>query len=316
MKRILAACLLAVFLQAFGDGPALAQAVGPCSYKFGFKALYDQIPNVVGSCGENEHFEPSTGNTLQKTSGGLLVWRQADNWTAFTNGSTTWILGPYGLVRRPNAGPLFDWEAAAVAQTAPRVAAPALGPPLVTSFATLTDARGRQLGAFVRSIVDDLDLYWDGVFRTSGRAYHGPRAVWLEGHVVASACGYGPTNSPMYCVPDESLYLPGPYFAEFWQRNLDTPVAVIMAHEWGHHIQHLFGLSPARLSSEIRFELQADCLSGVFIGYANSRGWLEPGDLAEALATPLDAGSQGHGTGEQRLRAFLWGYNGASCGEL
>jgi hypothetical protein len=63
---------------------------------------------------------------VQRTAGGLLVWRQADNWTAFTNGITTWINGPEGLAARPNAGPLFPWEAAT-----PAAAAPAAAPPPV-----------------------------------------------------------------------------------------------------------------------------------------------------------------------------------------
>jgi hypothetical protein len=64
----------------------------------------------MGDCKEIEHFELSTGNSLQQTVGGLAVWRKEDNWTAFTNGSTTWLLGPCGLQTRPNAGPFFSWE--------------------------------------------------------------------------------------------------------------------------------------------------------------------------------------------------------------
>ncbi len=71
------------------------------------------IPSVVGDCLENEHHNPENGDALQRTGGGLLVWRKADNWTAFTDGITTWIAGPAGLASRPNGGPLFQWEAAA-----------------------------------------------------------------------------------------------------------------------------------------------------------------------------------------------------------
>ena len=83
---------------------------GPCWFVFGFKQLHDLIPAIVGDCKETEHFELSTGNSLQTTVGGLLVWRKEDNWTAFTNGTTTWLLGPCGLQTRPNAGPFFSWE--------------------------------------------------------------------------------------------------------------------------------------------------------------------------------------------------------------
>jgi hypothetical protein len=83
---------------------------GPCWFVFGFKTLHDLIPAIMGDCKEIEHFELSTGNSLQATVGGLAVWRKEDNWTAFTNGTTTWLLGPCGLQTRPNAGPFFSWE--------------------------------------------------------------------------------------------------------------------------------------------------------------------------------------------------------------
>jgi hypothetical protein len=83
---------------------------GPCWFVFGFKQLHDLIPAIVGDCREIEHFELATGNAQQSTIGGLLVWRKDDNWTAFTNGSTTWLIGPCGLQTRPNGGPFFSWE--------------------------------------------------------------------------------------------------------------------------------------------------------------------------------------------------------------
>ena len=87
---LLLACLLAVWS---GEIEAVL-AQGDCSFTLGFEALRAQIPGTVGECLENEHFEASTGNALQRTSRGLLVWRKADNWTAFTDGATTWINGP------------------------------------------------------------------------------------------------------------------------------------------------------------------------------------------------------------------------------
>ena len=102
-----------------------AQPAAGCGFTLGFKTLRDQIPDVVGGCLENEQFNPGNGNAEQRTSGGLLVWRKSDNWTAFTNGYLTWINGPFGLASRPNAGPLFSWEAGGVAAAAPsRAAAP------------------------------------------------------------------------------------------------------------------------------------------------------------------------------------------------
>jgi hypothetical protein len=123
-----------VFLLAFVVAAVLpittAGAQAGCEFKLGFKQLRDQIPGMVGGCLENEHFNTANGNAEQRTSahhgqGGLLVWRKADNWTAFTDGHWTWINGPFGVQRRLNAGPLFDWEAPAAAQenAAPNVGA-------------------------------------------------------------------------------------------------------------------------------------------------------------------------------------------------
>src|SRR5215213_8608866 len=106
---------LVLLVAATAAGGAVAQGgdeIGACEFKLGFKALRDQIPVVVGACLENERFNADNGNVEQRTSGGLLVWRKADNWTAFTDGSTTWLSGPLGLQSRPN-GERFAWEASA-----------------------------------------------------------------------------------------------------------------------------------------------------------------------------------------------------------
>ena len=101
--------------------PSLAGAQPRCAFTLGFKALHDLIPRTVGDCLEDEHHNPDNGDGLQQTSGGLLVWRKADNWTAFTDGSTTWLNGPQGLQSRPNAGPPFPWEGQAPTPAARRV---------------------------------------------------------------------------------------------------------------------------------------------------------------------------------------------------
>jgi hypothetical protein len=80
---------------------ALAQGNG-CAFTLGFGQLAAQIPQQVGSCLADEAHNPDNGDALQPTSGGMLVWRKADNWTAFTDGYQTWINGPNGLVRRLN----------------------------------------------------------------------------------------------------------------------------------------------------------------------------------------------------------------------
>ena len=89
---------------------APAAAAGPCSFVLGFKAIAGMIPQQVGACTDDEGHNPANGDALQHTTGGLLVWRKADNWTAFTDGYRTWVNGPAGLRERLNTQ-RFPWEA-------------------------------------------------------------------------------------------------------------------------------------------------------------------------------------------------------------
>jgi hypothetical protein len=123
------AVVLLLLVAATAAGGAAAQRgneIGACEFKLGFGALRDQIPEVVGACLENERFNVDNGNVEQRTSGGLLVWRRVDNWTAFTDGSTTWLSGPLGLQSRPN-GERFAWEAPAGPGPTP-IAGPVIPP--------------------------------------------------------------------------------------------------------------------------------------------------------------------------------------------
>ena len=84
-------------------------AAAECRFVLGFANLRDLIGHdIVGECLENQHHGPN-GDGLQQTTGGLLVWRKADNWTAFTDGYRTWIYGPNGLEQRLNTE-LLPWE--------------------------------------------------------------------------------------------------------------------------------------------------------------------------------------------------------------
>lgn len=122
LRAALALVLLSVALLQTA-GPTAAEVVG---FKLGFKVMADQIPWIVGQPLENEHWG-ANGDSLQRTTGGLLVWRKADNWTAFTNGSRTWVNGPYGIQERGNEE-RFEWEA----PTPPPPPAPA-SPPVVSA---------------------------------------------------------------------------------------------------------------------------------------------------------------------------------------
>lgn len=80
----------------------------PVRFQLGFATMASQVPDVVGTPIENEHHS-ANGDGLQLTTTGLMVWRKADNWTAFTNGSMTWVNGPYGVQERSNDA-RFPWE--------------------------------------------------------------------------------------------------------------------------------------------------------------------------------------------------------------
>jgi hypothetical protein len=100
---------------ALVPAPAVASS---CQLVLGFDTLASMIPSVVGSCLVDEHYNPQNGDGLQETSGGLLVWRKADNWTAFTDGYYTWINGPFGVEERLNAQ-RFLWEQDALSPSNP-----------------------------------------------------------------------------------------------------------------------------------------------------------------------------------------------------
>ena len=85
-RRVSVALVLAVVLSALAIHPAQVQAAN-CQFVLGFKTLHDRIPNVVGDCLENERHNGFTGDGLQATTKGLLVWRKVDHATAFTDGS-------------------------------------------------------------------------------------------------------------------------------------------------------------------------------------------------------------------------------------
>lgn len=103
--------LLAAAVLPVASVQAAPAAQTDCQFVLGFATLRNLVgPQIVGTCLENEHFNPANGNAEQRTTGGLLVWRKADNWTAFTDGYRTWINGPSGLQQRLN-NQRFPWEA-------------------------------------------------------------------------------------------------------------------------------------------------------------------------------------------------------------
>lgn len=109
LKNVAAALALTACLAS--PGAALAQTAAPpsCQFVLGFADLAKLLPQQVGACSDNQT-SGSNGDALQHTTtGGLMVWRKGDNWTAFTDGYHTWINGPQGLQQRLNTD-RFPWE--------------------------------------------------------------------------------------------------------------------------------------------------------------------------------------------------------------
>ncbi|MDD1968712.1 neutral zinc metallopeptidase [Pseudomonas putida] len=193
---------------------------------------------------------------------------------------------------------------------------------------------------FVRAILGDTEDTWRQLFQAGGRQYKDPTLILFRGQ-VQSACGYATSASgPFYCPGDQRVYLDMAFFQEMSQRFKaagDFAQAYVIAHEVGHHVQTLLGVSAKvdaarqrgmRMEGDngllVRQELQADCLAGVWAYNAQKRlNWLEPGDIEEALNAAnaigddrLQQQSQGrvvpdsftHGTSAQRVRWFKAGF--------
>jgi hypothetical protein len=106
---IAAAILSTLIIGGVCFGGTQVQAEDGCKYTLGFQPQHDTIPDIVGNCTSPLNFNPDNGDALQLSENGMLVWRKVDNFTAFTNGYQTWLMGPFGLQTRLNTE-LFPWE--------------------------------------------------------------------------------------------------------------------------------------------------------------------------------------------------------------
>ena len=192
---------------------------------------------------------------------------------------------------------------------------------------------------FVAVVLADTEDVWNQVFKENGWQYREPSLVLFSGS-VKSACGLGQAAmGPFYCPGDQQVYIDLSFYREL-QGKLHSPGdfarAYVVAHEIGHHVQKLLGISDKvhkarqQLSEKeynkvsVRLELQADCLAGVWANRADRmRGILEPGDIEEALNAASNIGddrlqkqargyvtpdSFTHGSSAQRVRWFNQGY--------
>ena len=104
--------LLAAPVLLLSAAPAFAQTAPPapgCQFHFGFETIAALIPDQVGQCAADPRASDDQGNMMQETSTGLFTWSKATNIAEFTNGSHTWVYGPYGLVLR-DATTSYPWE--------------------------------------------------------------------------------------------------------------------------------------------------------------------------------------------------------------
>ncbi|MEM9619897.1 MAG: neutral zinc metallopeptidase [Pseudomonadota bacterium] len=197
-----------------------------------------------------------------------------------------------------------------------------------------------ETSQFVRVVLAETEDVWSREFQAAGSDYPEPTLVMFSGS-VSSACGYASAASgPFYCPADRKLYLDASFFEELAQRfgaPGDFAAAYVIAHEVGHHIQTVTGISNqvrtaqqrARGDGEanalqVRMELQADCYSGVWAHHADrTSGLLDEGDIEEGLRAAEAIGddtlqrnagrrvtpeSFTHGTSAQRQRWFINGY--------
>jgi len=196
-----------------------------------------------------------------------------------------------------------------------------------------------EASKFVAVVLADTEDAWNAVFRQMGRQYEEPRLV-LFTDLIQSGCGFASgATGPFYCPQDRRVYIDLGFFRQLQERlgaGGDFAEAYVIAHEVGHHVQNLLGISDrvqaarGRVSQSeynqlsVRLELQADFLAGVWARYTDRvKHVVEAGDIEEAMRAAsavgddrLQSRSRGyvvpdsftHGTSEQRARWFRRGY--------
>lgn len=197
-----------------------------------------------------------------------------------------------------------------------------------------------RMAVFVAKVLHSTETTWEVLFRESGKHYQQPKLVLFSGS-TPTACGAGQAAmGPFYCPGDRQVYIDLAFYQDLKDRFKapgEFAEAYVIAHEVGHHVQNLLGISgkvhaaQQRAHSKaqanalsVRLELQADCFAGVWGKRADSmRHILEPGELQQALQAATAIGddklqqqargvvvpeSFTHGSSEQRVRWFSRGF--------
>lgn len=200
-----------------------------------------------------------------------------------------------------------------------------------------------QLREFVGVVLADTEETWGEIFSQAGRTYEQPKLVLFSG-AIQSACGFAEAAvGPFYCPGDHKVYIDLSFYQELQSRfgaPGDFAQAYVVAHEIGHHVQTLLGISEQNMAARqraseaeanalsVRQELQADCFAGIWAHNADqSRQLLEQGDIEEGLNAAAAIGddrlqkqargyvapeSFTHGSSEQRVRWFKRGLESGS----
>ena len=207
-------------------------------------------------------------------------------------------------------------------------------------------AEEEALAKFSKQILAGTEDVWTQEFKKMGRTYRAPRLVLFHGSVQSGCGGASSQMGPFYCSADESVYIDLSFFSEMKQQlgaDGDFAYAYVIAHEVGHHVQHLLGIldsahqQMSRMSEKesnrmsVRLELQADFLAGIW-AYHDNRMFnsLENGDIEEGLNVASKIGddylqkqAQGytvpdafnHGTSAQRVRWLKKGINSGNVND-
>lgn len=201
-----------------------------------------------------------------------------------------------------------------------------------------TDVKDDPNSHFVAVVLAETEDVWDSVFTAQNLQYEKP-VVTLFSEQVSSGCGAASSaTGPFYCPADSKVYIDLSFYNDLQERfgaPGDFAMAYVVAHEVGHHIQHLLGTTDkvdkmrGKVSEEelnalsVRLELQADFLAGVWAHHTQRKDLLDEGDIEEALKAAnaigddrLQMEAQGrvvpdaftHGTSEQRMRWFRRGF--------
>jgi predicted metalloprotease len=237
-------------------------------------------------------------------------------------------------------GALLGVDLSAVSQVAPGTGSTSNSGNVLANCQTGEDANQSE-DCRVVGYVNSIQAYWEGVFQANGSQYPDATTVLFSG-ATQTGCGAASSQvGPFYCPRDQQVYIDLDFFEELTSRlgasNGPFAQAYVLAHEYGHHVQHQAGTladigtdRQGADSAAVRVELQADCYAGLWAGQAVNTGFLEAvteAEIADALSAAAAVGddriqstTQGsvnpetwtHGSSEQRQKWFMRGYDGGT----